>query len=75
MLQKGFTLIEMVIVIIILGIMAAIAIPQFMGTPNNVMIKKEVTQFEKHLESVKDKIFIIESDGKKQSLVVKDVQE
>ncbi len=75
MLQKGFTLIEMVIVIVILGIIAAIAIPQFMDIPENVMIQKEVTQFEKHLESVKDKIFIIEIDGKKHSVVVKDVQE
>ncbi len=65
----------MVVVIIILGIMAAIAVPQFMGTTENVMIQKEVTQFEKHLESVKDKIFIIEIDGKKHTVVVKDVQE
>jgi len=75
MLQKGFTLIEAMIVIIILGILVAIAAPKFMGPPNDVMIQKEVTQFEKHIDSVKDKIFIIEIDGKKHSVVVKDVKE
>lgn len=75
MLQKGFTIIEAFIVMIILGIIAMIAIPQFMGTPENVMIKKETVEWKQHLETVKDKIFIIEIDGKKHSVVVKDVQE
>ena len=75
MLQKGFSLIEVVIVIIILGILTAIAAPQFMGTPNDVIIKKEKAEWIQHLDSVKDKIFIIEIDGKKHSVVVKDVQE
>ncbi len=75
MLQKGFTLIEVVIVSIILMLIGVIGFAQLNRTPNDVIIQTEVTQFEKHLESVKDKIFIIEIDGKKHSVVVKDVQE
>jgi prepilin-type N-terminal cleavage/methylation domain-containing protein len=75
MFQKGYTIIEAIIVITILVLVAAMAAGFLTREPENVMIQKELTQFEEHIESVKDKVFIIEIDGKKHSVVVKDVQE
>jgi general secretion pathway protein G len=39
--QKGFTLIEIMVVVVILGILATIVVPKIMGTPDQAKIVKE----------------------------------
>jgi len=46
--SKGFTLVELMVVIVIIGILAALAIPRFMGATN----KSKATEFKPVLKSL-----------------------
>jgi len=47
-LKKGFTLVELMVVIVIIGILAALAIPRFMGATN----KTKATEFKPVLKQI-----------------------
>jgi general secretion pathway protein G len=55
--SRGFTLIEIVVVVIILGILAATIIPQFVGTTNDAKISAAKAQISE-LESALERLYV-----------------
>ncbi|WP_180048374.1 MULTISPECIES: pilin [unclassified Acinetobacter] len=67
-MQKGFTLIELMIVVAIIGILAAIAIPQY----QNYIAKSQVTRVMGELSSIKTTLETCILEGKTKIVNVED---
>ena len=55
--SHGFTLIEIMVVVVILGILAATIIPQFMGTTNDAKVSAAKAQIAE-LESALERLYV-----------------
>lgn len=55
--SRGFTLIEIMVVVVILGILAATIIPQFMGTTNDAKVSAAKAQIAE-LESALERLYV-----------------